>query len=677
MSKHPPIIENFPHFLHGGDYNPDQWLDRPDILDEDLRLTKLAGCNTFSIGIFAWTSYEKSEGKFNFDWLDRVMDNMAAAGNKVMLATPSGARPAWMARKYPEIQRVDAKGLRDHFRARHNHCWSSPVYREKVTIINTKLAKRYGQHPALGAWHVSNEYSGDCYCELCKANFREFLRRKYGTLDALNAAYWSAFWSHTYTSWDEIEPDDPFVDGLALDFRRFNTWQICDFMHMEAEPLRFHSKAPVTTNMMGFWGNFNYFRLAEECDFIADDRYPGWLNVRDFAGTASLTSMIHDMHRAMKQKPFVLMESTPSNLNWQPYYRLKRPGLHRAEALLAVGHGADAVMYFQIRKGRGGSEKLHGAVIDHEGSENTRVFREVAEVGEILKKIEPVRGTMTDPDVALIYEWESNDALRLSGGPSDSRKLVDETLADHYRAFWEMNIPCDVIESTMDFSPYKVVVAPMLYMLKPGVAAKIKEFVAAGGVWISGYLSNYVNDTNLHFLAGLPGDGLREVFGIWSEELDGLTPEDKQCFEPVAGNPLSFEERGLIVDFAERIHLEGAEMLARYGEDFYAGEPALTCNRFGKGYAYYQAARGNLDFLRHFYGRIAACHGLKPLLATPRGVHATIREAGRERFVFIYNFTAETRSFLLGDFRGKSLLDGKECAGSLTLAPFGSDVLKI
>ncbi len=677
MPKTPPIFDGFPHFLHGGDYNPDQWLATPEVLEEDLRLTGLAGCNAFSIGIFAWTSYEKREGEFHFDWLDRMMDSMAAAGRKVMLATPSGARPAWMALKYPEVRRVDAQGLREPYRRRHNHCWSSPVYREKVAIINTKLAERFGRHPALGAWHISNEYSGDCFCDLCKNNFREFLRRKYGTLDALNAAYWSAFWSHTYTDWAEIEPDDPFVDGLSLDLRRFNTEQICDFMRAEVAPLRLHSPAPVATNMMGFWGNFNYFRLAEVCDFIADDCYPGWLKIHDFAGTASVTSMVHDMHRSMKHKPFVLMESTPSNLNWQPYYRLKRPGLHRAEALLAVGHGADAVMYFQIRKGRGGSEKLHGAVIDHEGTERTRVFREVAEVGEILKKIEPVRGTMPRPEVAVIYEWESNDALRLSGGPSNERKLINETLADHYRAFWEMNIPCDVIESSMDFSPYKVVVAPMLYMLKPGVAERIKSFVEAGGVWVSGYLSNYVNETNLHFLGGLPGGDLRGLFGIWSEELDGLTPEDRQSLLPVAGNSLGFEHRGTVVDYAERIHLEGAEALACYGDDFYAGEPALSCNGFEKGFAYYQAARGDLDFLRAFYRALAVRHELKPLLATPRGVHAAVREADGERYLFLYNFTPESQSFLLGDIAGQSMIGDNRYAGSMTLPPFGSEVLSV
>ncbi len=678
MKKFAPVIAGFPHLLHGGDYNPDQWMEHyPEVIDEDFRLMKLAGCNTFSLGIFAWTTYEKREGEFDFSWLDDLMDRMAAAGNKVFLATPSGARPAWMAKRYPEVCRVNAQGIRDHYQTRHNHCWSSPYYRAKVREINSLLAQRYAAHPALAAWHISNEYSGQCHCELCKAEFRHYLQRKFKTLDAFNHACWTGFWSHTYTDWDEIEPDDHCVDGLALEWSRFNTEQVCDFMRWEVAALRPYSQHPVTTNMMGFWGGVNYFRVAEVCDFISDDRYPGWLNVRDFAGTASATAMIHDMHRSMQKKPFVLMESTPSNLNWQPYYRLKRPGLHRAEELLAVGHGADAVMYFQYRKGRGGSEKLHGAVVDHEGSEKPRVFQDVAELGSVLQKLQPVVGTSTAPEVAFIYEWNSNDALRFSQGPSfEVTKQIDETMMLHYRAFWEQNIPADVIESTMDFSAYKLIVAPMLYLLRPGVARRIREFVAAGGVWVSTYLSSYVDDTNLVFRGGLPGDGLREVFGIWQEELDGLTPEDRQHLVAVAGNALGLEGCFAVRDYAERIHPEGATVLATYGEDFYAGEAALTVNYFGQGAAYYQAARGDLDFLRRFYRHLADRHGIVRLLETPEGVHATVREGDGERYLFLYNFNPVPTLCRPG-LRGKSLIDGSELVAEQELPAFGSQVYRL
>ena len=254
--KYPPINPKLPHFIHGADYNPDQWLDYPEVLAEDLRLMKLANCNAMSVGIFAWAALEPEEGRFEFGWLDRVMDQLAANGIYAILATPSGARPAWLSQKYPEVLRVEADRKRILHGNRHNHCYTSPVYREKVEIINTKLAERYKEHPALLVWHVSNEYGGECHCALCQEKFRAWLRNKYQTLTALNQAWWTAFWSHTYTDWSQIESPAPHGEGsnhgLNLDWKRFVTHQTLDFFKHECAPLRaITPTVPVTTNFMG------------------------------------------------------------------------------------------------------------------------------------------------------------------------------------------------------------------------------------------------------------------------------------------------------------------------------------------------------------------------------------------------------------------------------------------
>jgi len=681
MKKYPPIIPGYPHMLHGGDYNPDQWLEYPGIVDQDFRLMKLAGCNTFSVGIFSWTAYEKSEGLFDFGWLDEIMDRMAAAGNKVFLATPSGAKPAWMAKKYPEICRVEgnANGIRDHYRSRHNHCWSAPIYRMKVQQIDRMLAQRYANHPALGGWHISNEYGGRCYCPLCQQNFREYLQRKYHTIEEFNRACWAPFWNHIYTSWDQIVVDDFCLDNLSLEWFHFHAWQISDFLTMEAKAIKEFSDAPVTTNMMGLCDIIDYHRVAECCDFIADDCYPGWTTVDDYACTAARVSMIHDLHRTMKHKPFVMMESCPSSVNWDTCSRLKRPGLHQAEGLLAVGHGADAVMYFQWRKGRGGGEKFHGAVVDHEGSENTRVFKDVAQVGDSLKRLQPVLGTCTDAKVAVVYDWSSYTALKLTAGPSDpSLKKTRETIILHHRTIWEQNIPTDVIESTEDFSRYDVIIAPMLFSLREGVAQRIKEFVKKGGIWVSTYLSSYVDQYNRVLLGGLPGDGLKEVFGIWQEEIDGLSPDDKLSILPKAGNPLGIANAAEVSDFAEILHLQGAEELATYSGQFYDGTPAITCNAYGKGYAYYIAGRTGLEMLRDFYRGLVKRHDIQTLMPFAPGMHATIRsgETPEEQFLFVYNFSEQPGTCTPGH-QGTSLLDGTELPDMLTLPPFGVQVYRL
>jgi len=277
--RYPPINPRCPHFLHGGDYNPDQW--PPEVWEEDMRLMKLAGCNAMSVGIFAWARLEPEEGRFDFSWLDRIMDLLAENDAYAVLATPSGARPAWMSFKYPEVLRVRPDRHRNLHGRRHNHCPTSPIYRDKVRIINTKLAERYKDHPALLVWHVSNEYSGECHCDLCREAFRQWLERKYETLDALNHAWWTAFWSHTYTDWSQIEPPSPIgetcIHGLNLDWRRFVTDQTTDFMLNEIAPLRQHTpNIPVTTNFMGTYPGLNYWRMAPHLDVVSWDNYPMW-----------------------------------------------------------------------------------------------------------------------------------------------------------------------------------------------------------------------------------------------------------------------------------------------------------------------------------------------------------------------------------------------------------------
>ena len=399
------LIGKYPRMLHGADYNPEQWQDVPEVLRDDMRLMRLANMNEMTLGVFSWSVLEPQEGKFDFSFLDRAMDDIYAAGGRVILATPSGGKPVWLAKRYPEVCRVDENGVRNEFGGRHNHCNYSPVYRRKVQIINEKLAERYKDHPALIAWHLSNEYGNyydfsGCFCENCRAGFQKWLQKKYGTIGNLNHEWWTRFWSHTFSSFEEIDPPSHKTDlclhARNLDWKRFQSDGYIEFMNLEKEPLkRIAPDIPVTTNLMERYDGIDYRKLAREIDFVSWDNYPAWKDSETDIKVAQKIAFSHDFMRTLKNRPFLLMESTPSAVNWQEYNKLKRPQMHALSSLQAVAHGSDSVQYFQFRKSRGGAEKFHGAVVDHCGHEHTRVFGDVAALGKRLQKMDEIVGCRT------------------------------------------------------------------------------------------------------------------------------------------------------------------------------------------------------------------------------------------------------------------------------------------
>lgn len=682
IEKYPPINPKFPHLIHGGDYNPEQWT--PDVWAEDMRLMKLAHINSASVGIFSWTELEPEEGHFTFDWLDRIMDMLAENGQAAVLATPSGARPAWLSQKYPEVLRVRPERLRNLHGVRHNHCLTSPVYREKVRIINTKLAERYGQHPALMLWHISNEYSGECHCDLCNAAFRTWLQQKYDSLDTLNHAWWTSFWSHRYTDWSQIESPSPVGEshghGLNLNWKRFVTDQTLDFMRHEMEPLRrLTPDVPVTTNFMKFYEGLNYWKMAADLDVLSWDSYPTWHQGGSDIDLAAETAFLHDQYRAMKGgKPFMLMESTPSVVNWQPFAKLKRPGMHLLSSIQAVAHGSDTVQYFQWRKSRGSWEKLHGAVVDHVGHEHTRVFQDVTEVGQVLEKLDALVGTTIRPEVAIIFDTENRWAVEDAQGLMSGDKGYVTTCVKHYQSLWKQGIPVDVIDMEQSLDAYRLVIAPMLYMVRPGVAEHITKFVENGGTFVATYWSGIVDENDLCFLGGFPGP-LRQVLGIWAEEIDTLNPTDTNALIPNADNPLKLTTSYSIHELCELIHVESAHPLATYEKDFYAGFPALTLNDFGQGRAYYIAARTEQGFLDDFYRALVGDLKIRPIIDThlPEGISVSRRSDGKRNFVFVMNFTDTALPVELDQQAYADMLTGETVNRQLELPPYGVRILTV
>lgn len=682
MNKFPPLSPKVTALLHGADYNPEQWENYPGIIDQDITMMQQAKCNVMSVGIFSWSKLEPQEGVFHFDWLDAIIDKLYAAGIHVFLATPTGARPAWMSKAYPEVLRVGRDRVPALHGGRHNHCMTSPVYREKTLKINSLLAERYSQHPAVLGWHISNEYGGECHCPRCQVKFREWLKARYQTLDNLNHAWWSTFWSHTYTDWDQIESPAPqgevSIHGLNLDWRRFNTAQVTDFCRHEIAPLKaVNPDLPVTTNFMEYFYDYDYWQLAEPLDFISWDSYPMWHRDKDETALACYTAMYHDMMRTLKGgKPFVLMESTPSATNWQPTSKLKKPGMHILSSLQAVAHGADSVQYFQWRKSRGSVEKFHGAIIDHVGHLDTRVGREVSKLGDILSHLPGVMGCRTEAKVAIIFDQQNRWALDDAQGPRNKGMEYEQTVNEHYRPFWEKGVAVDVIDADADLSPYQLVIAPMLYMVRDGFAERAEAFVANGGHMVTTYWTGVVNESDLCHLGGFPGP-LRQLLGIWAEEIDCLDDGERNQVQGLAGNVTGLQGPYQARHLCELIHTETAQALAAYRDDFYAGRPAVTVNHVGKGKAWHIASRNDLQFQRDFFG------SLMDELALPRavdgdfppGVVATARTDGESAFVFIQNFTAQPQSVTLPDGY-ENCLTGESASGAQALQPWDCRIVR-
>ncbi|WP_366248019.1 beta-galactosidase [Terribacillus aidingensis] len=672
-----------PFLLHGGDYNPDQWLKYPDVLKEDIELMQLAHTNTFSVGIFAWSALEPEEGVYNFEWLDKIFDDIHSFGGKVILATPSGARPAWMSQKYPDVLRVNAARVKQLHGGRHNHCFTSPTYLEKTEKINRKLAERYGKHPALLLWHISNEYSGDCHCERCQSAFREWLKEKYdGNLESLNDAWWGPFWSHTFTDWEQVESPSPNgedgVHGLRLDWRRFSTDQTVRFMENEMVPIReITPDVPVTTNFMAdtpdlipFRG-LDYNRFAEKIDVISWDAYPTWHN--DWETTAELAmkvGFIDDLYRTLKDQPFLLMENTPSAVNWHPVNKAKRPGMHILASMQMLAHGSDSILYFQWRKSRGSTEKFHGAVVDHDRSQDNRVFREVAELGEKMEKLASLKGTHRAAEVALLYDWENDWALEDAQGYGLDSKQYIRTMHAHYRPFWKRDIPVDVIMKNHDFSKYKLLVVPMLYMMDDQTAEKLEAFVKNGGKLVMTYISGVVNEHDLVH-KGAWQEKLSDVFGLRPTETDTLYPRDRN---QVLYRGKYYE----LKDYATVLELINANELAVYEEDFYAGTPAVTEHAYGEGIAYYIGARLEDAFQDDFYSEILKTEQIHaPVGITKQeGVSIQVRYNADFLFIFVMNFSEETSNIQL-DQVYEDVLEEGDVEGEIQLDSYEVKVLRL
>ncbi len=646
----------FKRILYGGDYNPNQWPE--EIWKEDMRIFKDAHINTATINVFSWAKIQPSEHVYDFSCLDKIIDMLSAENYDIILATSTAALPAWMVKKYPEVMSTDYEGRHHTFGGRHNACPNSLVYQKYAKALTSKLAERYGSNEHITCWHINNEYGAECYCDNCKKAFRVWLKDKYHTLEELNTAWNMEFWGHTLYDWDEIVVPNALSEGIgrdktafagiSIDYRRFISDSLLSNYKMERDAI--HEKLPdalITTNLMGTFKGLDYFKWAKEMDIISWDNYPA------YDTPWSQVAMTHDLMRGLKDAPFMLMEQTPSQQNWQKYNSLKRPGQMRAQSYQTMAHGADTIQFFQLRRSVGGCEKFHGAVIAHVGSENTRVFRETAKLGKELESFgDKTLGSKNPSKVGIIFDWDNYWALEYTSGPSEDLKYVDQ-IHQYYEFFYKRNISVDMIPVDADFSRYDIIAAPVLYMIKDGMKEALENFVKNGGTLITTFMSGIVGQSDNVYLGGYPGP-LREMAGIWVEEIDALAPEQKNS---AVFNDSTRFSCGLLCDL---IHLEGAKALASYGDDFYAGMPCATNNNYGKGHVYYIGSQLEEDGLAKILDEAVSETEVSSVIPENTALEVTCRESDTTRFYYVINFS-DKKQPLPASLAGKTdLITGKE-----------------
>lgn len=663
----------FPAVMHGGDYNPEQWSE--DVWDEDVRLMQEAHVNIATLPVFGWVSLQPNEDTFTFDWLDRVLDKLHAGGIKVCLATATASVPAWLDQKYPDVLRVDYNDVKLKHGGRHSFCPNSANFRRLSTNLTRRMAERYKNHPALLVWHVSNEYGNYCYCDRCAEAFRAWLKERYGSLDEVNRRWYTSFWGHTFTDWAQIET--PTANGernmqaLLIDYDRFQSDSILACFAAEAAVLReITPNVPITTNLMGTFKPLDYHKWAKEMDIASWDSYPP-KNARP-----ADVAFVHSLMRGLKDgQPFMLMEQTPSQQNWQAQNALKRPGILRLWSYQAMAQGADTVMYFQWRRSRGAQEKFHGAIVEHEGTSKPRVFQEVAALGAELTKLGTrTLGGRVPAKVAILFDWDNWHAVEYSSGPTRDLNYVAQCQA-YFSALHKLAVPADVVSPITDLSRYQLVIAPVLYMVKPGVAEKLEKFVERGGTFLTTFFSGIVDETDLVYPGGYPGP-LRKLLGVWVEEIDALTPHESNqiVFKPAYGALSGEYTCNLLCD---RIHAEGAQALATYGSDFYAGEPAFTVNKFGQGRAYYVGSsleeKGLADLIQTLTRELDIAPALP---GAPAGVEAVPRVSpAGETLLYVLNHNREGVDAPLPAGSYTDLISGKRHSDKLSLPGYGVAIL--
>lgn len=601
--------------LFGADYNPEQWPER--VWSEDVALMREAGVNLVSLGIFSWALLEPTEGVYDFGWLDRVLDLLHEGGIAVDLATATSAPPPWFSLAHPASLPVLADGTALWWGSRQAYCPSSAAYRTAATGLARTMAERYGRHPAVRMWHINNEYGchvAQCFCDASAAAFRGWLQQRYAGLDGLNAAWGTAFWSQHYSGWQQVLP--PRVSPTwrnptqQLDWWRFSSDALLELYRAERDAVREVSNLPVTTNFMASrFKSLDYLAWGSEVDLVSNDHY---LIGEDPAPEVEL-ALSADLTRGLARgRPWLLMESSTSAVNWQPRNLAKTPGELRRHALSHLARGADGIMFFQWRASRAGAEKYHSGMVPHAGT-GSKIWREVRALGRELQDLAEVKGSRVAASVAVLWDYEAWWAVELDSHPSADVRYLD-AVRRVYDALWRAGITVDFVHPQDDLTGYDLLLAPSLYLLTDAGAKALTEHVRGGGSLLVQYFSGIVDEHDHVRLGGYPG-ALCDVLGVRVEEF----------FPLAAGQQVSLSGGGTATIWTELVSLEGADAVQTWVDGPVAGSAALTRHAYGQGTAWYLATTPDAATLDEVIAGIALEAGVTPAAPPLPGVEVVRR----------------------------------------------------
>ena len=644
-----PLAGQQERIWYGGDYNPDQWPE--EVWDDDVRLMKKAGVNLVSVGIFSWAKIETSEGVYDFDWLDRIIDKLGEAGIAVDLASATASPPMWLTQAHPEVLWKDYRGDVCQPGARQHWRPTSPVFREYALKLCRAMAEHYKGNPYVVAWHVSNEYG--ChnrfdYSEDAEHAFQQWCEERYGTIDAVNDAWGTAFWAQRMNDFSEIVPprfigDGNFMNpGKLLDFKRFSSDALKAFYIAERDTLaEITPDLPLTTNFMvsASGSVLDYDDWGDEVDFVSNDHYfiPGEAHLDELAFSASLVDGI------ARKDPWFLMEHSTSAVNWREINYRKEPGQLVRDSLAHVAMGADAVCYFQWRQSKAGAEKFHSAMVPHAG-EDSAVFRDVCELGADLNKLsdEGILGLrLAKSRVAVVFDYESEWATEHTATPTQHVHHVDEPLA-WFRALADQGVTADVVPVRGAWDDYEMVVLPSVYLLSEETTRRVRDYVVGGGRLVVTYYTGISDEKDHVWLGGYPGS-IRDVVGVRVEEFMPMGDD----FTGVPDR-LGLSNGAVAHDIADVIgSVDGtATVLETFKDDPWTGmdgAPAIVAHTFGEGRSVYVGARLGRDGIALSLPEILDSLGMAEAGGNDgRVLHVEREGADGSRFVFSFNRTHET-----------------------------------